>query len=88
MASSISIMSTASEDTGLKSIHRSRLSFHFNTWRTRRWLLVQLVSMPANVAEEGVELAPKYSRPVKVEHPGAQRLLDDYRTSQMLRPFV
>lgn len=35
-----------------RQTRRSRLSFHFNTKKRRRWLLVQLVSMPVSEALE------------------------------------
>jgi len=44
-------------DKALNGISRSRFSFHFNTARRRRWLLVQLVTAPAIPTTDEPELA-------------------------------
>ena len=45
------------DEKGLEKVKRSRLSLHMKTRRVRRWLLVQLVSVP--VAEEQEQDEPK-----------------------------
>jgi hypothetical protein len=67
----------------LKGIHRSRLSFHFNTARRRRWLLVQLVTAPAlpGDADEITTSTPDYSD-ARTQQPTPASLLDNYMTSR------
>jgi hypothetical protein len=68
----------------LKGIHRSRFSFHFNTARRRRWLLVQLVTAPAlpgDADEITTTDTPDYSD-VRTERPTPASLLDNYVSSR------
>ena len=66
----------------MKDIRRSRLSFHFNTARRRRWLLVQLVTAPALPGDDEVTTdTPDYSD-ARAERPTPDTLLDSYITSR------
>ena len=53
MAATFSITNPAPsrESLALKGVRRARYSFHFVTRRTRRWLLVQWVSVPRETSE-------------------------------------
>ena len=68
-------------DKALNGISRSRLSFHFNTARKRRWLLVQFVTAPAlpDPAVDEVEHPTPYAAP-KAERTDYHHLIDNYRT--------
>jgi hypothetical protein len=53
MSSTVSVAgSLFQEEKALKGVRRSRFSMHLNTRRARRWLLVQLVSVPVETAGE------------------------------------
>jgi hypothetical protein len=66
----------------MKGIRRSRLSFHFNTARRRRWLLVQLVTAPALPGDDEITTdTPDYSD-ARTERPTPAALLDNYITSR------
>jgi hypothetical protein len=66
----------------LKDIRRSRFSFHFNTARRRRWLLVQLVTAPALPGDDEITTdTPDYSD-ARAERPTPATLLDNYITSR------
>lgn len=86
MASTISIARSAgqAQETALSGIHRSRFSFHFNTARRRRWLLVQIVTTPSEAQEDTTE-ALYHNRPTQ---PTIGRLMDDYCSSSSLRRWV
>lgn len=72
----------------LKGIKRSRFSFHFNTARRRRWLLVQLVSAPSTtMVEEDNTCASPYAEEQPVRRGLANRL-EDYQMSRMQRVLV
>jgi hypothetical protein len=74
------------EATPATGIRRSRFSFHFSTARRRRWLLVQLVSMPLAAVEDDRESRPASARkPEEVRPDALVRLIDDYRTDMILR---
>ena len=57
-------------DNALNGIRRSRFSFHFNTARKRRWLMVQLVTAPT-LTDPSVE---------QTEHPTPYAALKPERT--------
>ena len=42
---------TGYDEKGLEKVRRSRLSLHMQTRHVRRWLLVQLVSVPVDEME-------------------------------------
>jgi hypothetical protein len=86
MAQMISTMNGTpkTHDEGiLKGLRRSRFSFHFNTPRVRRWLLVQWVSMPVHSTQDGEVSADRHDLSRKAR-PTLGRLLDDYRTHTTL----
>jgi hypothetical protein len=68
----------------LNGVKRSRFSLHFNTRRVRRWVLVQLVRVPAQTGDEQETAS---ARPVHFRGPQAtiERLLDDYMAAQFAR---
>jgi hypothetical protein len=82
-----SISSTQAVDSNILSgVKRSRLSLHFNTFRVRRWLLVQLVSIP--VAGNDDEYDPRlatFQNAARPKPESMQRLVEDYQTTQFLR---
>jgi hypothetical protein len=75
------------EATPVKGVRRSRFSLHLNTPRVRRWLLVQIVSIPVVAGSEG----ERQTRTAHMRKPQAappdpmSRLLDDYQTGLLLR---
>ncbi len=84
-------MSTMKLEEGvLKDTRRSRFSFHFNTMRRRRWVLVQMVSVPVDrenaqpdsSLQRAVE-AQVAARPARVGN-----LLDEFCTNQMMKRWV
>lgn len=86
MATTIGMYSkaTPAEENALRRVRRSRFSFHFMTQRTRRWLLVQWVSMPVTAADsERVSARPRFSAESK--RPTYQNVLNDYTTQAWLR---
>lgn len=70
------------KDTAINGIHRSRLSFHFNTARKRRWLMVQLVTAPAasdpTVAQ--IEYPTPYAAP-EPERADYHHLIDRFQSN-------
>lgn len=89
MASSISIAKSAAQaqDASLNGIKRSRFSFHFNTPRTRRWLLVQMVTAPANVEEDDTTIR-HHNMQTRAAQPNLREVMDGYCNSSMLRRWV
>jgi hypothetical protein len=80
---------TPADDAVIAGVRRSRLSIHLSTPRVRRWLLVQLVSVPvhANNKEpnaDNASLAPAHAP----AHAHLGRLLDDYITNQTIRRVI
>jgi hypothetical protein len=70
------------------SVRRSRLSFHLTTRRVRRWLLVQLVSMPVEPEQEREARHVSAVRPQQEKDGGFNRLLNEYQVHQMLRHTI
>ena len=73
---------------------RRRFSWHFSTRKCRRWLLVQLVSMPVSSAQEQAqeqayeEVNTRQARALASKESWANsysRLLNDYETNLNLR---
>jgi hypothetical protein len=86
MATTIGMYSKTNpvEESALRRVRRSRFSFHFMTQRTRRWLLVQWVSMPvAADNDEQVSAHPRFSPESK--RPTYHSVLNDYTTQAWLR---
>ena len=69
-------------DKSLNGISRSRLSFHFNTARKRRWLLVQLVTAPALPAADEPEQSTAYVRSTP-ERTDYDHLIDSFQTHSL-----
>ena len=87
MASTVNLSTMQLEDSLLKGARRSRFSFHFNTLRRKRWLLVQLVSVPVDTDEAQVDAPIQRSEPA---HKPCKlgNLVDEFRASQMIRHWV
>ena len=91
MASTTSMIGplTPGDEVILKGVRRSRFSFHFNTGRMRRWLLVQLVSVTAHAASEELEAEPApYAHPHahrNQQATGLDRLVNEYWAGQLAR---
>ena len=87
MATSLNVAGSLSrEEPALKGIRRSRFSIHFNTRRVRRWLLVQLVSIPAEPsADDDGKVASRLRAFRAAEHKSLDRLLDEYRDGALYR---
>jgi hypothetical protein len=80
---------TPADDAVIAGVRRSRLSIHLSTPRVRRWLLVQLVSVPVhpNSKEpnaDNASFAPAHAP----AHAHLGRLLDDYITNQTIRRVI
>lgn len=88
MASTISTATIASapvyDEPALRGVRRSRFSFHLNTRRSRRWLLVQLVSIPLDGPDnEHSALAIRHSREQAAPHKTLGQLVDNYSAARM-----
>lgn len=88
MSSTVSVAgSLFQEEKALKGVRRSRFSMHLNTRRARRWLLVQLVSMPVEGSGEdssAIHPARQYAGP----HKSLGCLLDEHlSTGRCYRGF-
>jgi hypothetical protein len=83
------VTTTATEDLDVGN-RRSRLSFHFNTRKWRRWLLVQLVSMPVEKESVGNDENAWQAPQVAQKEQWADsysRLLNNYETNfHLTRP--
>jgi hypothetical protein len=75
------------EATPVKGVRRSRFSLHLNTPRVRRWLLVQIVSIPVVGGGEGERQSRiAHMRKAQPAMPDPMsRLLDDYQTDLLRR---
>ena len=80
---------TAADDAVIAGVRRSRLSIHLSTPRVRRWLLVQLVSVPVhpNNKEPNAD-NPSFAPAHAPAHAHLGRLLDDYITTQTIRRVI
>jgi len=79
------------DDAASGGAHRSRLSIHFNTPRVRRWLLVQIVSVPVSEDPDPYDSGAALAFRVRREsQPPAEitRLLDNYSLEQSLRRWI
>jgi hypothetical protein len=74
----------SAEDSMVSGVRRSRFSFHFLTHRTRRWLLVQWVSVPVAATEEE-QSARQAQLSEGRKRPALKSLLSDYTTQAWLR---
>ena len=86
MASTLGMYSKVNpaEDSMVSGVRRSRFSFHFLTHRTRRWLLVQWVSVPV-IATEEEQSARQAQLSESNRRPALKSLLNDYTTQAWLR---
>ncbi len=67
-----------------KGVRRSRFSLHFNTRRVRRWLLIQVVSVPVSAAaEEGEAPIARHARKSCAPTQTPAQLLDAFETSRL-----
>lgn len=79
--------STIIQDVTPPGLRRSRFSFHINTPRRRRWLLVQLVSVPDNAWQENDAELYRSVR-ARAEQPSLARLLDNFSATYAFNRFV
>ena len=71
------------EEALFKGVRRSRFSFHLNTRRVRRWLLIQMVSVPVSAtAEEGEAPVARHARESRTPVQTPAQLLAAYETSR------
>jgi hypothetical protein len=76
----------ATDDAAIAGVRRSRLSIHLTTLRVRRWLLVQLVSVPLHATNsEPTPDNASFARAETPRHAALDRLVDEYMTTQTLR---
>ncbi|HEX9988352.1 MAG TPA: hypothetical protein VGE45_07735 [Chloroflexia bacterium] len=77
------------EATPVKGVRRSRFSLHLNTPRVRRWLLVQLVSIPVAGGEGERQTPTTHLRKPQPAIPDPMsRLMDDYQAGLLLRRSI
>jgi len=92
MASTFGITAPVStfDDISPSRAHRSRFSIHINTPRVRRWLLVQLVTLPVGDDVDPLDGGPAPDLRLQPEAPppGVERLLDNYNLEQALRRWA
>jgi hypothetical protein len=81
------IAPAATKTDVLKGIRRSRFSFHFNTARRRRWLLVQLVTAPVLPGDADDPITTRIDTPdysdLRSARPTPSSLLDNYVSSRV-----
>jgi hypothetical protein len=79
----------ATDDAAIAGVRRSRLSIHLSTPRVRRWLLVQLVSVPLHATNsEPVADNTSFARAEAPRHACLDRLVDEYVAAQSLRRII
>ena len=69
-------------DESLKGISRSRFSFHFNTARRRRWIMVQLVTAPALATEDEPQQTTALNT-MQTERTDYNYLVDNFQVSRL-----
>ena len=77
------------DDQILKGVRRSRFSLHLKTHKVRRWLLVQLVSVPVEEIED--QEAARLARRAQVQRrqpETLQNLVEQYRVTQPIRSWA
>ncbi len=82
MTSSITALGPATiiQEASAPGLRRSRFSFHINTPRRRRWLLVQLVSVPDDSKQKN-EADLCHSIRSRTAQPSLAHLVDDFRAA-------
>jgi len=90
MASTAGMYSKANpmEETVMRGVRRSRFSFHFGTRRTRRWLLVQWISVPVVGDKTEQPNTQETTEMKKKNNKNYQTLLSDYNTQAWLRRVI
>ncbi|MEA2572761.1 MAG: hypothetical protein QOH93_59 [Chloroflexia bacterium] len=86
MSSTLSITNSlnAQEEALFKGVRRSRFSFHLNTRRVRRWLLIQMVSVPVSAtAEEGEAPVARQARKSYAPTQTPAQLLSAFETGRL-----
>ncbi len=75
---------TPQEEAIFKGVRRSRFSFHLNTRRVRRWLLIQVVSIPVSATGEEAE-APiaRHARESYAPAPTPAQLLNAFEAGRL-----
>jgi len=76
----------ALEENALNGAKRSRLSVHFTTPRVRRWLLVQLVTMPVGETEEEIETRHNHAQANSRQ--SLANIVDNFRANQALKVWA
>lgn len=71
---------TIVQEVAAPGLRRSRFSFHINTPRRRRWLLVQLVSVLDDSKQKN-EVDLCHSIRSRAAQPSLARLVDDFRAA-------
>ncbi|HEX8597651.1 MAG TPA: hypothetical protein VF952_03955 [Chloroflexia bacterium] len=69
---------TAKEEALFKGVRRSRFSLHLNTRRVRRWLLIQIVSVPVSGSEESEAPVARQARESSAPAKTPAQLLDAF----------
>ena len=85
MTSNISAIGPATiiHDAAAPEVRRSRFSFHINTPRRRRWLLVQLVSVSDDSLQKS-EVELNHTLRSRQAQPNLGSLVEDYCTARSL----
>jgi len=78
---------TIIQEAAAPGLRRSRFSFHLNTPRRRRWLLVQLVSVPDDSKQKN-EADLCHSIRTRNAQPSLSRLVDDFRAAYSFNRYV
>ncbi len=78
----------AQNNEALKGIRRSRFSFHFNTGKKRRWLLVQLVTAPAIPTVEDDNTCPSTHVALAPAPRGLADRMEEYGINRVQRLLV
>lgn len=74
----------AKDEAIFKGVRRSRFSFHLNTRRVRRWLLIQVVSVPVSAAaEEGEAPIARHARKNCAPTHTPAQLLDAFESGRL-----
>ncbi len=75
---------SAQEEALFKGVRRSRFSLHLNTRRVRRWLLIQMVSVPVSAAaQEGEAPVARQTRESRTPPKTPAQLLDAFDMNRL-----
>ncbi len=78
---------TIIQEAAAPGVRRSRFSFHLNTPRRRRWLLVQVVSVPDDTVQRN-EVELNHAIRSSTPRPSLERLVDNYRATHAFNRCV